>query len=437
MKIKFLYFILLFLFTACGFAGKKNLQKTAYLYQQKIAKANADYQIFHHTNTQSTLYCNIKSDELLPVFLAHEKQNKIKYAISGKLFSAQDESIVIDSFALQRDLLDTVKWIREAFIFSANLHENYILKITLKDLNKSTAISKTIYFEKELDSKENFQIFKSENRQYSNIFNTGDSLFIYHNSGKKNLSVRYFNNDFSVASAPFNLGELKVEKINPKATFTLTIDSNFFILPVNQKGIYQIITNETDEKGLNILAFENDFPTITTASDMIAPLQYISTKEEMQEISLAKNKKIVADQFWLRKAKNDKQIAKKLIKTYYKRVENANRFFTSYKAGWKTDRGMIMIIFGAPNIIYQSKEGESWIYGEKNNMYALNFTFTKIKNKFSDNDFQLNRSAYFKNIWNTAQTAWRDGHPYSDMDIKERIYEQERRQKQNQFYIWY
>ena len=40
---------------------------------------------------------------------------------------------------------------------------------------------------------------------------------------------------------------------------------------------------------------------------------------------------------------------------------------------------MIMVVFGAPNIIYQSKEGESWIYGEKNNMYALNFTFTKIK----------------------------------------------------------
>ena len=98
---------------------------------------------------------------------------------------------------------------------------------------------------------------------------------------------------------------------------------------------------------------------------------------------------------------------------------------------------MIMIIFGAPNIIYQSKEGESWIFGEKNNVFSLNFTFTKMENKFTDNDYQLNRSVYFKNIWNTAQSAWRDGHAYSDMDIKEKIYEQERRQRQSQLYFWY
>ena len=69
-------------------------------------------------------------------------------------------------------------------------------------------------------------------------------------------------------------------------------------------------------------------------------------------------------------------------------------------------------------------------------MYALNFTFTKIKNKFTNNDFELNRSIYLKNIWNTAKSAWRNGYAYSDMDIKEKIYEQERRQRQSQFYFW-
>ena len=59
---------------------------------------------------------------------------------------------------------------------------------------------------------------------------------------------------------------------------------------------------------------------------MIAPLQYICTEKEMQEMRLAKNKKIAVDQFWLSKAKNDKQIAKKLISTYYKRVEMPTNF---------------------------------------------------------------------------------------------------------------
>ena len=437
MKIKISYFFLLLLLSSCGFIGKKNLQNSAYLYQEKIAKINAEYQLYHKSNTESTLYCKIKSSELLSIFSASEKQNKISFLLSGKLFVTEDGNTAIDSFAIERSMLDTTKWIRESFTFSAHLHEHYLLKITLKDLNKDAAVNKSIYFEKEADSKENFKIFKEEEKQYGNTFNLGDTILISYNTDKKNLFVRFFNEDFDVAAAPFNLGELKTEKINPKATYNLTIDSNFFLLPILQKGIYQVMGNEHDEKGLSILSFENDFPAISTATDMIAPLQYISIEEEMQELKLAKNKKIAVDQFWLSKAKNDKQIAKKLISTYYKRVENANKFFTSYKAGWKTDRGMIMVVFGAPNIIYQSKEGESWIYGEKNNMYALNFTFTKIKNRFSDNDFQLNRSTYFKNIWKTAQNAWRNGQPYSDMDIKERIYEQERRQRQSQFYFWY
>tara|TARA_Y100000780_G_scaffold207249_1_gene203487 strand:- start:286 stop:798 length:513 start_codon:yes stop_codon:yes gene_type:complete len=170
---------------------------------------------------------------------------------------------------------------------------------------------------------------------------------------------------------------------------------------------------------------------------MITPLQYICSKEEFVQLNEIKNPKIAIDEFWLSKTKGDKNQAKKIIRTFYKRVEDANTFFTCYKAGWKTDRGMIMIIFGTPNIIYQSIEGESWIYGEKNNVFSLNFTFTKMENKFTDNDYQLNRSVYFKNIWNTAQSAWRDGHAYSDMDIKEKIYEQERRQRQSQLYFWY
>tara|TARA_E500000331_G_scaffold352231_1_gene400353 strand:+ start:9053 stop:10366 length:1314 start_codon:yes stop_codon:yes gene_type:complete len=437
MNIKISYFFLLLLLSSCGFIGKKNLQNSAYLYQEKIAKINAEYQLYHQSNTESTLYCKIKSSELLSIFSANEKQKKISFLISGKLFVAEDESASIDSFAVEKSMLDTTKWITEYFTFSAELHEHYVLRITLKDLNKAAAVNKSIYFKKKIDSNENFQIFKDQEKQYGNTFNIADTILISHNTDKKNLFVSFFNKDFDVATAPFNLEELKTEKINPKATYNLTIDSNFFLLPIAQKGIYQVIANEHDEKGLNILSFESDFPAIATATDMIATLQYICTEEEMQELRLAKNKKIAVDQFWLSKAKNEKQIAKKLISTYYKRVENANKFFTSYKAGWKTDRGMIIVVFGAPNIIYQSKEGESWIYGEKNNMYALNFTFTKIKNKFSDNDFQLNRSAYFKNIWKTAQSAWRDGYPYSDIDIKEKIYEQERRQRQSQFYFWH
>ena len=37
---------------------------------------------------------------------------------------------------------------------------------------------------------------------------------------------------------------------------------------------------------------------------------------------------------------------------YYRRVRFANEEFTQYKDGWKTDRGMIYILFGPPNQVF-------------------------------------------------------------------------------------
>ena len=287
-------------------------------------------------------------------------------------------------------------------------------------------------------NKDDYLVFNNGNQlQFSNYFNINDTLVIKNNSHQKNLFIKYYNEYFPLAKPPFVVGELKSKEITEDKAFSLITDTTFFILPIKEMGIYQILENGNTENGMSILAFENDFQKTTYAKDMMTPLQYICSKEEFLQLNEIKNPKIAIDEFWLSKTKGDKTQAKKIIRTFYKRVEDANTFFTCYKAGWKTDRGMIMIIFGTPNIIYQSIDGESWIYGEKNNVFSLNFTFTKMENKFTDNDYQLNRSVYFKNIWNTAQSAWRDGHAYSDMDIKEKIYEQERRQRQSQLYFWY
>ena len=117
------------------------------------------------------------------------------------------------------------------------------------------------------------------------------------------------------------MGEVKSKEIMVDKVFPLITDTTFFILPINEMGIYQILDNETAENGMSILAFENDFPKINTAKDMIAPLQYICTNEEFLEIREIKNQKIAIDEFWLSKTKGDKEQAKKIIRTFYKRVK--------------------------------------------------------------------------------------------------------------------
>ena len=105
----------------------------------------------------------------------------------------------------------------------------------------------------------------------------------------------------------------------------------------------------------------------------------------------------------------DENTAKSLIREYYKRVEIANRYFGTYREGWKTDRGIIFIVYGQPSTIYKDLNSESWIYGEENNILSVKFTFRKIRSEESDNIFILQRSEDYKSNWYRAVDDWRQG----------------------------
>ena len=66
-----------------------------------------------------------------------------------------------------------------------------------------------------------------------------------------------------MAKPPFVVGELKSKEITEDKVFPLITDTTFFILPINEMGIYQILESENTENGMSILAFENDFPKIS------------------------------------------------------------------------------------------------------------------------------------------------------------------------------
>jgi GWxTD domain-containing protein len=68
-------------------------------------------------------------------------------------------------------------------------------------------------------------------------------------------------------------------------------------------------------------------------------------------------------------------LAKDFMEEYYGRVEYATKNFTGFTEGWKTDRGMIFILYGAPETIDRhpfdatGKPYDIWHY------YALNREF--------------------------------------------------------------
>jgi hypothetical protein len=94
-------------------------------------------------------------------------------------------------------------------------------------------------------------------------------------------------------------------------------------------------------------------------------------------------------------------------------VQLANHFFTSSKEGWKTDRGMIYILFGIPKSIYKSHDQEEWVYSESDVNTFLNFRFERDTNALTNNEFHLVRDERFKQAWNQAIMSWRNGQAYS------------------------
>jgi hypothetical protein len=88
-------------------------------------------------------------------------------------------------------------------------------------------------------------------------------------------------------------------------------------------------------------------------------------------------------------------------------VVDVNFLFSSYQEGWKTDRGLIYIIYGPPSEVYRRDDEEEWIYGERGNPMSIRFYFMKVENPFTNNDFSLQRSPIYKTSWYVAVENWR------------------------------
>jgi GWxTD domain-containing protein len=158
---------------------------------------------------------------------------------------------------------------------------------------------------------------------------------------------------------------------------------------------------------------------MTTPEAMIEPLGFIASEIELNTMRTAERPKVALDEFWIKCAGNvDK--ARELIRIYYMRVVYANYYFTSITEGWRSERGMIYVIYGPPDKVYKSADGESWGYRKpvmrsswgtryKVEDEYLYFTFRKKESVFTDNDYYLSRNETLVTLWEQAVASWRKG----------------------------
>jgi GWxTD domain-containing protein len=213
----------------------------------------------------------------------------------------------------------------------------------------------------------------------------------------------------------FTTGQSSKLPAKADSMYSVSVDSTegTFTLALEHPGIHQLRLDSAQSNGLTLFVLMDSYPYVGHGTDMLKPLRYITSMQEYDRISKSGNIRQAIERFWL-DAAGDRERARDAIRIYYGRVENANRHFTSHVEGWRTDRGLVHIIFGTPNSIYRSDNGETWIYGEENNLMSLTFTFVKQNNPFSDNDLVLNRDPLLKGAWYRNVESWRNGRVYQN-----------------------
>jgi GWxTD domain-containing protein len=166
--------------------------------------------------------------------------------------------------------------------------------------------------------------------------------------------VSYYNDDFPAALPAFSEGMGKVTRnIAVDSTFTVAANES---LSFEKKGLYLVQKDTSATEGF-AFRVEDDYPRLKKIESLADPLIYVCTKQEFDRVKAAKGDKKAFDKIILGITGNSER-AKEFIRNYYRRVEWANFYFTSYKEGWKTDRGMIYMLFGLPDELYKFRTGK-------------------------------------------------------------------------------
>jgi GWxTD domain-containing protein len=352
---------------------------------------------------------------VLPAGLIRPDPGTKKYTKKGKLtyeVIAEGKQIMLaDSatFAIA-DTSDTQNFLSHTWTFKAPLGKGYFVKASYSVPGIPDDYIMLEYFNKTSHLSQSWYRFQYESGEFlsGNIAAYSQPLrLVTNDTTNREFHIKVYSRDFPTPIPPFVEQSRVPFNYLPDSTFNLELKNgkSAYFIPW-QTGFYFFQSDTTLKIGPSLFRMNIGFPKVTQHALMRDALRYITSAKEFQQLNAYDIPKIAVDSFWIANAGRP-DIATELIRKYYLRVETANKLYTSYTDGWKTDRGMIFIIIGKPSRVYRSFGQEVWIYGEYDDPRALRFYFDKAKNPFTENDYVLARNDYYKTIWYQNVQLWR------------------------------
>jgi GWxTD domain-containing protein len=153
-------------------------------------------------------------------------------------------------------------------------------------------------------------------------------------------------------------------------------------------GVYTLVASILDSNGTLHVTTSKSFYShwkglprvISDIEKAISQTVYIATPEELTYMKDAetvseKTKRFL--EYWKKKDPSPNNDENEIFDEYFRRIAFTNENFSNYTEGWRSDRGMVYTILGAPNNIdrhpfeYDSKPYEVWEYYDLNRSFVF------------------------------------------------------------------
>jgi GWxTD domain-containing protein len=291
----------------------------------------------------------------------------------------------------------------------------YLLKVETTDLNRGSAGLVYLYVDKtDRDGPQNFKVVSTSSGypKFLRFFIEGEKFNVkYRDRSFDSIYVDHFTPESELPRPPVTAtSDYTMNYIADTSYVFPMIDTVSYDL--RRAGMYVVKVDKEQEVGLTLFNFGGSFPEVNTPDELMEPLFYLATLAEYRDLRTKSNRKLAVDDFWLKMSINLEK-SRELIRVYYNRVVYSNLYFTTNKEGWKTDQGMIFILFGPPNRIQMTGSGESWYYYAKRKSSVVEFKFQRVQDAFSDQNMVWQKTTDSQMYRNEAIRSWRGGKVYS------------------------
>ncbi len=396
----------------------------SYLYNPSKNAINPRFKVTTYSDNNALLMVKLFSGEML---FSQANESGIPQSlieISTKLYQTTSGMVLVDTS--YSDLRVNINDQLSEYIFeiplSTEAKNRYVVEIRILDKLRQATHHSYIYFDTQSPyNSYNFTLrgYLDKNDVFVPVLKKDEYFSLsYERTRPDSLFVYYYAPFETVPDPPSLVVPQKIVDYDPQQLIPLPY-SDTLALMLPAKGIYKITLGRDIEEGFSIFNLGTEFPLLESAETMIGPLAYLASESELNSLYRAQNQKLALDNFWLSCGGNIEK-ARELIRIYYNRVLYANYYFTSFTDGWRTERGMIYVMYGPPDILYKTNDGESWGYikpvvkSRWGNTIRVKedyiyFNFRKRENLFSDNDYLLSRSETLVTYWDQAVASWRKG----------------------------